>query len=189
MTIEAALPCGPQNAGEHILGDGAARRPIAAAVHFAGNDRPSDRVLGPPVRGIQVESKEKGEQRRPLTIEVRDEPSNGGNPRRLVQQRRQAIDQAAAGDGDPMRGYDPSGVPVPHVQGFLEDLLNLPRQARAGMIRAQLARASDQVRETRLMRRLRELAIRCPPVADQAAGEGRTQETGGLGKPPTGRIA
>jgi hypothetical protein len=34
MTIEAALTCGPQNAGEHVLGDGAARRPIASPIHL-----------------------------------------------------------------------------------------------------------------------------------------------------------
>ena len=84
MTIEAALPGCPQDAGEHVLGDGATRRPIASTIHLAGNDRPSDRVLSSPVRGIKVEIKEKGEQRRPLAIEVRDEPSNGGDPRRLV---------------------------------------------------------------------------------------------------------
>ena len=103
MAIEAALSCGPEDAGEHVLGDGAARRPIAAAVHFAGNDRPSDRVFSPPVRGIEVESKEKGEQRRPLAIEVLDDAmqacdmvllSNPHNPTGQVIQRSDLTDVA-----------------------------------------------------------------------------------------------
>ena len=50
MTIEAALSCGPQDAGEYVLGDGAARRPVASAVHFPCDDRPADRVFSAPVK-------------------------------------------------------------------------------------------------------------------------------------------
>src|ERR1700680_810509 len=101
MTIKATLPRGPQDAREHVLGDGAARRAIAAATHLTSDHRPADRVFSPIVRGIEIEIKEKGKQRRPLAIEVLDEPPNGGNARRMVQQGRTATDHATAGGGYP----------------------------------------------------------------------------------------
>jgi hypothetical protein len=77
MTIKAALPRRPQNAREHVLGDGAARGAIAAATHLTSDNCPAHRVFSPVVRGIEVEAKEKCEQCRPLAIEVLDEPPNG----------------------------------------------------------------------------------------------------------------
>ena len=59
MTIKAALPRGPQDAREYGLGDGAARRTIAAATHLPRDHGPADRVFSPVVRGIQVQVKEK----------------------------------------------------------------------------------------------------------------------------------
>ena len=47
MTLKAALPRGPQDAREHVLGDGAARRAIAAATHLPRDHRPADRVFSP----------------------------------------------------------------------------------------------------------------------------------------------
>jgi len=70
MTIKAALPHGPQDAREHVLGDGAARRPIAAATHLPRHDRPADRVLGAVVGRIDFQIKQAGEQRGPLAVEV-----------------------------------------------------------------------------------------------------------------------
>ena len=141
MTIKAALPRGSQDAREHVLGDGAARRAIAAATHLTSDNRPAYRVFSPVVRSVDIESKEKGEQGRPLAIEVLDEPSNVGDRRRLVQQGRQATDQAATGDCDAVRGNRPGGVAVPHVQGVLEDLSGFgPASARGDDRHATRAR-------------------------------------------------
>jgi len=67
MTIKAALPRGPQDAREHVLGDGAARRAIAAATEFTGDDRAADGVFGTPVgrivRGIKQEAEQRAHSR------------------------------------------------------------------------------------------------------------------------------
>ena len=77
MTIKAALPCRSQYAGEHVLGHGTARRPVAAATDFPSNHGPADGVFSSPVGRIDPGSKEKGEQRVPLAIQVLRESSNG----------------------------------------------------------------------------------------------------------------
>ena len=180
MTIKAALPRGPQEAREHELGDGTARRPIAAATHLARHDRPADRVLGAVVGRIDFQIKQAGEQRGPLAVEVYDKPLNGSHRRPLAQQNRQAMDQAAASDGGAVGRDGADDATVSDVENLLEDLLDLPRQERARMILLQLASSSDQVREARLMGRFDKLPIRRPAVADQDAGEGGAEETGGF---------
>ena len=70
MTIEAALSGGAQDAGEHVLGDRAAGRPVAATADVAGDHRPTDRVFSAPVGRIGRECKQEREQRLSLAIQV-----------------------------------------------------------------------------------------------------------------------
>ena len=62
--IEAPLVRGAQNTREHLLRVGTASRSIAAATDFARNHRRPQRLLRPPVRGVEVGIDQEAEERR-----------------------------------------------------------------------------------------------------------------------------
>ena len=182
MTIEAPLPGRAQDAGEHVLGHGPARRSIAAAAHLAGDDRPANRVFRTPIRGVGREGKQEREQGVPLSIQVLHESTDGIDRGRVVQDRRQLVDQVTASDRGPVRRDLASRVTVAHRQGFMQHVVDLSGQTRARVVVTQFVRAALQVAETGLMIGVGELPIGGPPIVDQDPGERWAEETGGLVK-------
>ena len=88
MTVEAALPCGSQAAGEDVLSHCPTRRSIAAVSDLPSIQRLADRLFSSPVGRIDRESKQEGEQGAPLPVQMLDEATNGGDTGRLLQRRR-----------------------------------------------------------------------------------------------------
>ena len=80
----------------------------------------------------------------------------------------------------------PGVPPVANAERLLQRDLHLAGKLRAGMILAQVATPSQQMRETGLMGGRGELAIRRPAIAHQHAGVLGPEDGGGLGKAPAG---
>src|SRR5262249_5674486 len=85
-----------------------------------------------------------------------------------VQQPRQ---QVPACDRGAVRGDLTGRDTIANVQRVLQHRLDVARPSCPRMCLGDLAASSDQMRETCLMRRLIELAIRRPAVADEDAVE------------------
>ena len=92
----------------------------------------------------------------------------------------EAREQAPAGHGEAVLGDRVRLPSITECEGVGEDRLHAgcPRTAR--MIRGQGARSAHQVRQTRLMQRRREAAIRRPPVSHQDAVKVGAQHLGRL---------
>jgi hypothetical protein len=74
-------------------------------------------------------------------------------------------------DGGAVRGDLTGRDPIADGEGILQHGPHVVRPGRPRMRVRDLAASPNHVRETRLMRRLIELAIRCPAVADEGAVE------------------
>jgi len=176
----------PQDAGEHGVRVGPAFGSVSAA-DLARDDGGAQRVLGPPVGridriGFEKESKHRwefdGEMRRETTRDVR--------PAGPIDERVQLILQMPTSNGHPVRGDTAVLIVVANTERVLEDPLDLGREAAFPMILDEDATAPQQMRETRLMNRLREAAIRRPAVAHEDAGEIGAEQRRGFRKPAPG---
>ena len=81
-------------------------------------------------------------------------------------------------------------TPIAERQGVGEDDLHAARPGAPRMVGAERATPAEQMRQTALVQRGGESAIRRPPVADQDTGEVRAQDGGRVVKtaPGTNRI-
>ena len=97
---------------------------------------------------------------------------------RLIDESIEPILQMAAGDGDAVCGDGPALPAVTNPQSLLEDGLHPRGKPAFVLIANQRSTSSQQMRETRLMDRLREAPIRRPAVADQHAVKVRPEHGG-----------
>jgi len=74
--IPPLLLAGPQHTGQDLLGPGSGPGAIATP-HLASHDGGPDRMLGPPVRGLDVVAGEEGEQVVSLAREMLGEATVG----------------------------------------------------------------------------------------------------------------
>lgn len=63
MGIKASLASGSKNAGQHLLSDGATGCPISTATDLPRNDRTTERLLGAPVRCVNLYVESVGSRR------------------------------------------------------------------------------------------------------------------------------
>ena len=179
--VESTLLCGTENRGKHLLTLGAARRSIPAAAHFARNDGGPERVLGSPVRRIERRVEEKAEDRfvfgRQMDREAAGVSQAAGVP---IEETAEAIHIAAAGDREPVVADDAARVPIARGEGGPEQAIDSSGKWMMGMVQHHRATATEQMRETCLMRGARELAVRRPPVALQDAVSVGAEERGGV---------
>lgn len=171
---------GLQDAGEHLLGLGAAGGAIAAA-DLAGNDGGTQGVFGAPVGGVdRVGVEEKGEDRRKFDGQMRGEMAGDATGARPFDQGIELILEMAAGHGETVTREGPPAIAIADVQRMLEYPLDVRREVKLAVIAHQQATTPEQMRETGLMQGRVEAAIGRPTVADERAGELRPQDRGGL---------
>ena len=120
------------------------------------------------------------------TLRCGGEAAHGRQRADVIERRVQPRRDMAAGDRGPVPRDRPGVPPVANAERLLQRDLHLAGKLRAGMILAQVATPSQQMRETGLMRGRGELAIRRPPIAHQHAGVLGPEDAGGLGKAPAG---
>lgn len=181
--IELTLMCGTEDAREDLLGGGTVPGPIAAA-HFARDHGGAERLLGPPIRGIDGRwIKQEREDRREFTGEMRREPLDVRHRAGMIETAIEAIHQMPAGDGEPVRGDAPRVVAIAQRERLLEHRAYGVHEAGARMIGLQQPTASEQMRETRLVDRVCEAPIGRPAVADHHTGEVLAEQRRGFGKP------
>ena len=114
------------------------------------------------------------------------EAAHGRQRADVIERRVQPRRDMAAGDRGPVPRDRPGVPPVANAERLLQRGLHPAGKLRAGMILAQVATPSQQMRETGLMRGRGELAIRRPPIAHQHAGVLGPEDAGGLGKASAG---
>jgi len=147
-----------------------------AAADLSIHDRRSQGLFGAPIRGLHRVVVQEAEERGPLAVKMGDKPSHGGNRAALVEDRAQARLEVATRHRPPMIRDSARGVPIPQGQRLLQDVVDLVREQRPGMIGLQFARASQEMLKTGLMRGPVELPIRCPPVPYEGAREVRAEQ-------------
>ena len=103
---------GAQDACQDLLCVGAAARSIAAAAHFARDDRRTQRLLGPPVGGVQVGIDEEAEEGQQFDLEMSGEALHVRNRARIREQVQHLVEEMAAGDVDAMGGHRAGGATV-----------------------------------------------------------------------------
>ena len=177
--VDKPLPCGADHAGEDLLGLRAPGCPIAAT-DFTVDAGGANGVFGTPVGGLHLGRPQEGEHGSELAVEMGGEALGGRQGGRRVEESSEAREQAPAGHGEAVLGDRVRLPSITECEGVGEDRLHAgcPRTAR--MIRGQGARSAHQVRQTRLMQRRREAAIRRPPVSHQDAVKVGAQHLGRL---------
>ena len=169
MGIELTLMRGAQDGREDLLGLRPTRGPIPTA-DLARDDRRPERVFGAPVGGIdRGRIEEKREERRPLDREVRRKPPHVGEGPGMIEESIEALEQAAARDRQSVWRHLTVPIPIAQRQGLLQGVSDGKDEADARVISVKLARPPQQVRQTRLMERAGEAAIRRPAIAHDDA--------------------
>ena len=174
-----------RSTGEDLLRLRATRRAIPAT-DLPIHDGWADRVFGAPVGRIDARVPQEGQERRMLDVEMGGKPPRGGHRRRRVNQPSEPGEGAAAGHGEAVVGKRARVTTGPQRQGIQQCLLDGGGPGAARVIGAQHPTPAQQMRETRLMQGLSELAIRCPSVADQHAVERGAEHGGGVRETATG---
>jgi hypothetical protein len=179
--VHATLLGGAKDGREALLRLCATRGAVAAAAHFAGEDGGAQCVLGAPGGRIERRVEEEAKDGVVLGDEMSGEAASGGQAAQpLFQQAPPAIDIAAARDGETVVGHDAVAVANPRDQRRTEQLIDRRGKRMMGIVQHHRATAPAQMRETRLMRGVRELVGRRPPVALQDAGIVGAEDRGGL---------
>ena len=184
-SVQVALLRRAEDTGEDLLGVCAPGGAIATR-HLAIDDGRPQGLFGAPVGGVDRGIEEKAEEGGEFDAEMRGEAAHGRQRADVIERRVQPRRDMAAGDRGPVPRDRPGVPPVANAERLLQRGLHPAGKLRAGMILAQVATPSQQMRETGLMRGRGELAIRCPPIAHQHAGVLGPEDAGGLGKASAG---
>ena len=182
--IESLLDGGAQCAHDPALGPSPPPGPVASP-DLAVDDGGPDRLLGPPVGGIDAGTGEVGEQRVDLVSEVGDQLSVLVVGMGLLAQQWHALGQV---------GGHPQALLLrqsPGIEASEEDLLHLSRRGPrpVGVGGQELVAPSKQVRSTRLVLGLGELSVDDPPVAHDDTGEVLVEQLFGfLEAPAVGHV-
>ena len=184
-SVQVALLRRAEDTGEDLLGVCAPGCAIATR-HLAIDDGRPQGLFGAPVGGVDRGIEEKAEEGGEFDAEMRGEAAHGRQRADVIERRVQPRRDMAAGDRGPVPRDRPGVPPVANAERLLQRGLHPAGKLRAGMILAQVATPSQQMRETGVMRGRGELAIRCPPIAHQHAGVLGPEDAGGLGKASAG---
>lgn len=185
--VQAALMSGPEHRGEHLLGLCAAGGAVAAATHLPGDDGGAEGLFGAPIGGIERRIKEEAEDRVKLDDEMRLKPLHlHVSTRRAREQAAEPLDQLPTRGGEAVGGDRAALIARPRGEGGLKDRFDRGDKRLLRIVEQQDPAAAQQMRETRLMQRRVELAIRLPAVALQDAGVVAADDRGGLREAATG---
>ena len=189
VEIDMALTRGADHTREDFLGPRAAGRAIPAT-DLAIDDGGTDGVFCAPVGRVHIGGPQEGEHGRALAVEMGGEALGRRQRRCRVDEPAQVGEQAPMSHGEAMIGDRVRITPIAERQGVGEDDLHAARPGAPRMVGAERATPAEQMRQTALVQRGGESAIRRPPVADQDTGEVRAQDGGRVVKtaPGTNRI-
>jgi hypothetical protein len=186
VCIELTLVGCAEHACEDLLGGCSPPGPVAAT-DFARDHCGPQRLLGAPIRGIDGRRiEQESEERREFDGEMRREPLHIRHRTGLVEAPIDAIHQVPARDGEAVSRDASRAVAIPQGERLLKRRAHGGHEAGARMIGLQQPTASEQMRETGLVDRLRETPIRRPAIADDDAGEVLAEQRRGFGKPAAG---
>jgi hypothetical protein len=166
--VESALATRATKRDQHLLGLRAEPRAIATG-DLSIHDGWPERLFGTPGGRVDRRVVQETEERRPLAVQMPDEPPYAWHRRALVEHGGQPRLQVAAGHCEAVDRDRASGVAVPDLQCLLQHGLHLIGERRVGMIDLQLATATEEMGQTGLMRRLHKLPIGSPAIADEHA--------------------
>lgn len=116
-------------------------------------------------------SKEKREEGGPLDREMCGKAAHVGQSSGMIEVTIEVLEQAAARHGESVRRHPAVEIPVAKREGALQNVPHERHEERPRMIGLQQPTPPQQMRQTGLMDRVCEAAIRRPPVADDHAGE------------------
>ena len=159
--VQAPLTRRADDAGEDLLGVGAAIRAIPST-DFAVHDGGAQRLFGAPVGRVDRRVEEKAEEPLQFDDEMGGEAAHGGQPSWRVEHDEELRKQPTPRNGDAVRGDGASGAAIAEREGLLENRLHAGGKPGPRMIGGEIACASQQVRQTGLMRGVIKLAIRRP---------------------------
>lgn len=176
VDVETTLVRCPQNRGENLLRFSAAPGAIAST-DFTRHDGGPERVFSAPVGRVDSRRVEqKGEERRPLDGEVRGESLHVGDPARMIENPIESLEQSPTHHSKAV-GRHPSGeIPIAQRQRLLQHIADRDAEAAARVIDMQLPRPSEQMRQTRLMKRAVKAPIGRPSIADDDAREAPAEQ-------------
>ena len=146
-------------------------------------------VFCAPVGRVHIGGPQEGEHGRALAVEMGGEALGRRQRRCRVDEPAQVGEQAPMSHREAMIGDRVRITPIAERQGVGEDDLHAARPGAPRMVGAERATPAEQMRQTALVPRGGESAIRRPPVADQDTGEVRAQDGGRVVKTAPGRIA
>lgn len=177
--VEAALTRGADDTGEDLLGVGAAIRAIAST-HFAVHHSGPERMFSAPVGRVNRRFEEEAEERGQFHREMRGEAAHHGQWAWRVERDEELREELPPSDGDAMWGDGAGVASITQREGVLENRLHAGGKLRPRMVGGEIARASQQMPQTGLMRGVCKRAIRCPAVAHEDAAEALPQNRGGV---------
>jgi len=162
---------GAEDAGENLLTVGAAACAIAAAAHLAGDYGRAQRVFGAPVGGIERGIEKEAEDRVEFVVEMRGEAaglSESTGP--VIEQAVEPIDIGAARDGETVIRHGADRVTSAGGERGAQQVIDVRCKRMMRIVQHHRATATEQMRETGLMRGVDELPIRGPAIALEHAG-------------------
>lgn len=121
MLIEPALVRGPQDAREDLLSVRATSRAVAVTADLAGDDRRPDRLLGAPVRGVEIGIHQEAKERRQFHGEMAREALNLRDDARVAEHVEHLVQEMPARHIDAVRRDGAGGAAVAHIEGVLQD--------------------------------------------------------------------
>ena len=160
-----------QEGREDLLGVCAAKGAIPATTHFARDDGGPECVLGAPVGSVERRIEEEAEHRVVFGGEMDGEaPRVGQATGPTREQMPEAIEVGAPGDGETVLGHDALGMAITRGQRGAQERVDLGSKPMMRIIQHHRAAATEQMRQTGLMRGVGKVAVGCPAIALQDAG-------------------
>jgi len=161
---------------------GAAFGSVAAA-DLTRNHRRTEGMFGAPVGGVdRIGFEEKGKDRGEFRGEMRRKSACDPSGARMLDECVELVLEVPARDRHTVGGHASLLMAVADAQRVLQDALHARREAAVPMITDQDATPAQQMRETGLMDRLIEPAIRRPAVAHEDAREIGAEQRRGFRK-------
>jgi hypothetical protein len=145
VRIHLALRRGSYDAGKDLLSVGATPRPIPTT-DFPRDDGRPQRLLGPPVRGVDRWVEEKTPDGGTLTREVAAKSLDVRHGTGVREPITQTGDEMTTGDGDAMSADRSCPLAIAQDQCLVQDALNVGDEGGTWIIGSQESTAAQQMR-------------------------------------------
>lgn len=134
VAIEAALVRGPWAARQDLLGVRVAPRSVTAAADLPRDDRRADRLLGPPVRGVEISIDQEAEERRQFNEEMPCEALQLVERSRIGEHVEHLVEEMPTRAVDAVRSDRPGRAAVADVEGMRQNRGDARGKPRPGMV-------------------------------------------------------